>query len=397
MSQGDHSNTTSIIPLDVEGAVRQRYSNASQQVQASLCCPVDYDPKYLKVLPRELIERDYGCGDPSKFVKQGEQVLDLGSGGGKVCYIASQVVGPAGAVTGIDMNGAMLELARKHRDDIGNRIGYHNVEFRQARIQDLALDLEKLEEYLVRNPVSNLCDWSRVEAYADELRANSPMIPSGSIDVVVSNCVLNLVKSNARKQLFEEVFRVLRRGGRIVISDILCDETIPVNLQNDPELWSGCISGAFVENEFLNALAEVGFYGIEILDRNVEPWAIVDGIEFRSVTVRAFKGKDGDCLDHNEAVIYRGPWKSVTDDDGHVLRRGEPMAVCRKTFEIYNREPYAGQIVAVPSRQDVSEDEAQPFSCQHSAVRDPRKTKGNSFHDTQLPKDSCCAGESGCC
>ena len=83
-------------PLDVESAVRDRYSSASQSAEPSLCCPVDYDPKYLEVLPAELIERDYGCGDPSKWLQSGETVLDLGSGGGKICYIASQVVGPEG-------------------------------------------------------------------------------------------------------------------------------------------------------------------------------------------------------------------------------------------------------------------------------------------------------------
>jgi arsenite methyltransferase len=396
MSHDDPSTTSLIMSLDVEAAVRQRYSHASQEVQASLCCPVDYDPKYLEVLPGEMIERDYGCGDPSKYVKRGEYVLDLGSGGGKVCFIASQVVGSEGAVTGVDMNDNMLALARQHREEIGNRIGHHNVEFRKGRIQDLALDLDRLEEYLAKNPVSDANDWLRVQAYEEELRTSAPMIPSGSIDVVISNCVLNLVNPNDRRQLFEEVFRVLRRGGRIVISDIVCDEPVPVELQNDAELWSGCISGAFVESDFLSAFAEVGFYGIELLDRNVEPWAVVNGIEFRSVTVQAFKGKEGPCMDHNEAVVYRGPWKSVTDDDGHVLRRGEPMAVCRKTFEIYNRAPYSGQIVPVPPRQVVGADEAQPFDCRCNAVRDPRESKGESFDETQLPEDGCCSSGGNC-
>ena len=90
--------------LNIEGAVTERYSQASLEAEAALCCPVDYDARWLEVLPAELIDRDYGCGDPSQWVQQGDHVLDLGSGGGKICYIASQVVGADGRVTGVDMN-----------------------------------------------------------------------------------------------------------------------------------------------------------------------------------------------------------------------------------------------------------------------------------------------------
>ena len=122
-------NPENTSPLEVESAVRKRYSSASQAAEPSLCCPVNYDPKYLSVLPNELIERDYGCGDPSKWVNEGETVLDLGSGGGKICYIASQVVGASGHVIGVDMNDEMLALARKHQNEISTKIGYNNTTF----------------------------------------------------------------------------------------------------------------------------------------------------------------------------------------------------------------------------------------------------------------------------
>ena len=382
--------------LDVEQAVRQRYSSAAQQRAPALCCPVDYDKSYLDVLPQELIERDYGCGDPSKYVFEGETVLDLGSGGGKICYIASQVVGSAGRVVGVDCNDEMLGLARKFQHEIGQRIGYQNTEFRKGAIQDLALDLDKFEAYLSECPVKSSSDWLRAEAYAERLRSENPMIADDTIDVVVSNCVLNLVKPDDRRQLFSEIFRVLRRGGRAVISDIVSDEPVPEAMRADPKLWSGCISGAFVEHEFLQAFEAAGFYGIQMLSRLSEPWAVVDGIEFRSVTVEATKGKEGACRDQNQAVIYNGPWKSVTDDDGHTLRRGERMAVCGKTFEIYTHEPYANQITPVPPHQDVSEAEAPDFDCRLGALRDPRKTKGQQLHVTRLPEAGCC-GSDECC
>src|SRR4026209_152730 len=94
--------------FDVEEAVRTRYGNAANEVENALCCPVEYDPQFLKILPREIIERVSGCGDPSAFVRAGDAVLDLGSGGGKICYIAAQIVGEHGRVVGVDTNPEML-------------------------------------------------------------------------------------------------------------------------------------------------------------------------------------------------------------------------------------------------------------------------------------------------
>ena len=133
---------------NVEQEVLRRYAEASRNVEAALCCPITYDPKYLSVIPKEILDRDYGCGDPSRYVREGETVLDLGSGGGKICYIAAQIVGPGGRVIGIDFNPAMLALARKYQDKIAKRIGWRNVSFRRGRIQDLRTDLEEFEKKL---------------------------------------------------------------------------------------------------------------------------------------------------------------------------------------------------------------------------------------------------------
>ena len=382
--------------LDIELAVSDRYSAASQAAETALCCPVQYQSQYLEVLPQELIERDYGCGDPSRDVQAGETVLDLGSGGGKVCYIASQIVGQAGQVIGVDMNDDMLALAREHQPIISERIGWNNVRFYKARIQDLALDLNRLEDRLQEGPVQSTADWLDVQRWAARQRQEDPMIGNDTIDVVISNCVLNLVETSDRQQMFAEIFRVLKRGGRAVISDIVCDEPVPDHLKADAELWSGCISGAFVEHEFLQAFAEAGFYGMEIVARQSEPWAVVEGIEFRSLTVRAYKGKEGPCLDHRQAVVYQGPWKTVEDDDGHVLQRGERMAVCQKNFQIYTRPPYQDQIVAIEPATPVSENKATPFNCREGSVRSPAETKASTSPLTILPGDECC-GPDECC
>src|SRR5689334_11580495 len=195
--------------IPVEVAVRQRYSKGAKQKVQALCCPVNYDANYLKIIPSEIIERDYGCGDPSKYVRDGETVLDLGSGGGKICFIAAQVVGAEGRVIGVDMNDDMLAMARKYAPVVGEAIGYHNVEFRKGRIQDLALDLEKLDADLKASPISDANSFLAADARAEELRVTAPLVAGDSVDVVVSNCVLNLVEPRAKRQLFGEIFRVL--------------------------------------------------------------------------------------------------------------------------------------------------------------------------------------------
>src|SRR5439155_200570 len=144
----------------------------------------------------------------------------------------------------------------------------------------------------------------------------------------------------SKRQLFEEIFRVLKKGGRAVISDIVSDEEVPEEMQNDPELWGRCISGAFTEDGLLAAFEESGFYGLQILRRNAEPWRTVQGTEFRSVTIEAFKGKQGECFERNQAVIYRGPFKEVLDDDNHRMERGKRYAVCDKTYNLYRKAPY---------------------------------------------------------
>jgi arsenite methyltransferase len=380
----------------IELAVRQRYADASQSHEECLCVPSQgYDPKFLGVIPREIIERDYGCGDPSRWVREGETVLDLGSGGGKVCYICAQRVGPRGRVIGVDFNQPMLDLARKYQKQIGDALGYHNTSFRKGRIQDLSLDLDEFDAYLRHHAVGSADGFLEAGDHADHLRRTSPMIADESVDVIVSNCVLNLVRPSEKRQLFEEMFRVLKVGGRCAISDVVADEDVPQEMQDDPELWSGCISGAYREDLFLKAFEDAGFYGAQIVERSDEPWRTVKGIEFRSVTVQAFKGKQGPCLERNQAVIYKGPWRRVIDDDGHALERGQRMAVCDKTFRLYQREPYREQFYFIEPRDAVPAENAQSFECRAGAKRDPRQTKGVAYDVTKSDASSCC-GPDGC-
>ncbi|NJN75196.1 MAG: methyltransferase domain-containing protein [Synechococcaceae cyanobacterium RL_1_2] len=385
---------------DIESAVLDRYQQGAKEQEPALCCPTDYDGDYLAILPEEIIAKDYGCGDPTRYVEAGETVVDLGSGAGKNCYIIAQKVGAKGQVIGVDFNHEMLNLARKYQAPIAEKIGYHNTQFVKAKIQDLALDLDALDRWLQAHPVKTVDDLTKLEVQREQLKAEQPLIPDGSVDVVISNCVLNLVKPQDKQTLFQEIYRVLKQGGRAVISDIVCDEPPTAKILNDPYLWSGCIAGAFLEAEFLQRFEQAGFYGIEILKRETQPWQTIDGIEFRSMTVRAYKGKEGPCWETNQAVMYRGPWKQVTDDDGHTYDRGEKMAVCEKTYQLLTQpdSPYREQLIPLNPLQPIALEQAQPFDdCGSDRYRDPRITKGEDYRVNNLADggpscstDSCC-------
>ena len=378
--------------MHTQSSVEARYADAAHQAEAALCCPVDYDPQYLKVIPQEVIEKDYGCGDPSQWLKNGETVLDLGSGTGKIAFIASQVVGASGQVIGVDMTDAMLSVARRNAPIVAERIGYSNVDFRKGRIQDLALDLELLDQALQKNPITCSNDLKELDALSAQLRREQPLIASESVDVVVSNCVLNLVESVDKAQLFDEIFRVLKKGGRAVISDIVSDEPIPEKMQQDAHLWSGCLSGALTESDFLKAFETAGFHGIELVKFESEPWQTIEGIEFRSVTVQAFKGKQGPCREQRQAVIYQGPYKCVLDDDGHRYDRGVRTAVCAKTFQLLQKEPYAGHFAYIEPLIPVAAEKAEVFDCERSALRHPRESKQQDYQATHY-----CSETEGCC
>lgn len=376
--------------LSPEAAVRDRYAAGAGASEPALCCPVDYDPQYLAAIPAEVIERDYGCGDPSRHLCPGEVVLDLGSGTGKIAFIASQVVGASGRVIGVDMTAEMLDVARRAAPVVAGRVGYANVSFRRGRIQDLALDLDALDAALAESPLDGADAYLRAGALAERLRREQPLVADRSVDVVVSNCVLNLVAPGDKAALFAEIFRVLRVGGRAVISDIVADEAVPAAMQADPELWSGCVSGAMTERGFLRAFEDAGFHGIRVLKMDAAPWRTVEGIEFRSVTVEAFRGKQGPCVERNQAVIYRGPFREVLDDDGHRMRRGDRVAVCDKTFRLLGSAPYEGMFELVEPRVAVPQDAAGAFDCTRDVLRDPRETKGATYTATSAAGACCC-------
>ena len=373
--------------MNVGTSVRERYSRAAQDPEPALCCPVGYDPDLLRLLPEEILDRDYGCGDPTGYMRPGDTVLDLGSGSGKHCYMAAQQVGSAGFVIGMDMNEDMLALARKYQPEMAARLGGDRVRFVKGYIHDLALDMAAMEAYLAAHPVKTASDLATLHAWQAEQRTRRPLIADSSVDLVISNCVLNLVEDGHKPQLAREIHRVLKPGGRVAISDIVSDEPVPAHLKSDSILWSGCVSGAFQEQEFLRTFVEAGFAAVRIDKWSAEPWQVVEGIEFRSLTLTAVKGEGKECLDYGHAVIYRGPYAEVRDEEGHIYPRGRRIAVCARTYRMLTEGPCQNNFIGIAPAVLA---EPKPWCVPPGTTRPASVTKGVSHA-------SGCDSGSGCC
>ena len=243
--------------LDHKDAIQERYGSAALVKESCLCTPVGFDPVLLEAIPHEVIERDYGCGDPTKYVQKNDIVLDLGSGSGKNAFICAQIVGEEGKVIGVDQNHDMLSLSRSASKEVAKNIGFNNTEFLEGSIEKL----DELDKDL------------------------NPLIADKSVDIILSNCVLNLVSPESRNNLLRNIKRVLKDNGRIAISDIVANKKVPLKLQNDHDLWTGCISGAWYEPEFISDFKELGFKNLEFADRSDVPWKVIEDIEFRTVTL----------------------------------------------------------------------------------------------------------------
>jgi arsenite methyltransferase len=368
--------------MNIESTVRERYSQGARETQEALCCPVDYDSGLLAALPEEIIARDYGCGDPSRYVQAGDVVLDLGSGGGKICYLAAQLVGPQGRVIGVDMNDDMLALARKYQSDMASKLGGDRVRFLKGYIQDLALDVEALDRYLREHPVHDRQGYAELRAWEARQRQEQPLIADASVDLVISNCVLNLVSDDEKEQLVREIFRVLKPGGRIAVSDIVSDRPIPAMLKQDAELWSGCISGAFQDSEFLRTFADNGFHAVCYDKWEAQPWRVVEGIEFRAVTLTACKGVTAGSHTEDRSLIYRGPFAAVIDDTGQRYVRGERSQVTAVQHAWLTDAAYRGAFI-----DPQSETPAAAASCCAPTIQIIGSTQDDSSH----------TGHGGCC
>lgn len=306
-------------------SVREYYGRvlaSSADLRTGACCPADAMPAHIRPLLAdihpEVSERFYGCGSPLPPAVAGCTVLDLGCGTGRDAFLLSRLVGPDGRVVGIDMTTEQLDVARRHRDWHAERYGYPapNVEFVEGMIEDLG----------------------------------TAGIGDGSVDVVVSNCVLNLAPD--KEPVFREIFRVLKPGGELYFSDVFADRRIPTGLRSDPVLLGECLSGALYVEDFRRIIARTGCADarwvsrapIPLLDPGIE--ARIGMVRFESRTVRAFKLPLEDrCEDYGQVATYRGSIDhhphAFELDDHHRFERGRAMRVCGNTFDMLARSRYA--------------------------------------------------------
>ncbi len=321
-----HSNCVLAFDVDKPRAiVREFYGAAAEKPEPALCCPVRPSEEDLRHIPKDVVDRFYGCGSPVQdaSIAEGETTLDLGSGAGIDVFISAKYVGKSGRAIGVDMTDQMLSVAHENKPVVAKNLGYDVVEFKKG--------------FLEKVPVE------------DE-----------TVDLVTSNCVVNL--SPDKRAVFGEIWRVLKDHGRICISDIVVDRSVPAHLRVNPQLWGECLTGALTEDELMAELERSGFHGIEVLKKSF--WQEIEGYVFSSVTVRAFKfEKKASCEFRGHVALYLGPYRSVTDEEGHHFPRWERVEVCTDTAAKLTHAPYSQSFLVIdPSGEVVKSVDASRFA-----------------------------------
>jgi SAM-dependent methyltransferase len=306
-------------------SVKEYYGKQLQSksdLQTGACCAADRPPAEIRnILPLiadEIKDRFYGCGSPLPPMLTGMTVLDLGCGTGRDVYIASKLVGEAGCAIGVDMTTEQIETAIKYQDEHRERFGFKtsNVKFHQGYIEDL----------------------------------KSLGIEDNSVDVVISNCVINL--SPAKEQVFKEIYRVLKPGGELFFSDVFADRRIPEKLSTDTVLRGECLGGALYIEDFRRIMSACGWSdfrstsisNLELGNEEIE--AKVGFATFSSRTIRAFKLDDLEdiCEDYGQVAYYDGSIPGHPHffdlDDHHRFYTGKPMLVCGNTASMVSKTRY---------------------------------------------------------
>lgn len=300
---------------NLESQVSTYYGSTLQSnkdLKTNACCTdVEY-PEHIKRILAELhdetMAKYYGCGLTIPSNLEGLKVLDLGSGSGRDCFILSKLVGERGSVIGIDMTDEQVNVARKHIDYHAAKFGFRNVEFKKGNIEKL--------------------DRSGIE--------------SNSLDLIVSNCVINLASD--KRAVLLGAYDLLKEGGEMYFSDVYADRRIPMEVANDPEIYGECLGGALYWNDFLNIAKSIGFgdprcvstSNISIEDKRIIN--VVGNINYYSVTYRLMKlpSLESDCEDYGQAVRYKGTISHEKDtfvlDDHHIFETGKIYTVCGNTF-----------------------------------------------------------------
>ena len=304
---------------DIHDQVSTYYGETLQtsaDLKTTACCTDIEYPRHIKDILSDLhdetMSKYYGCGLTIPSTLEGLRVLDLGSGSGRDCYVASKLVGENGHVIGVDMTDEQLKVANDHKQYHADKFGYANVEFQKGNIEELSrLDIE-----------------------------------NESLDLIISNCVINLATD--KKAVLQGAYDLLKEGGEIYFSDVYSDRRIPQDLIDDPVLYGECLSGALYWNDFLTISKEVGFLDPRTVSSNkigIEDEKLAEkigNINFYSVTYRLMKlpKLESDCEDYGQAVRYKGTIEYNKDafelDDHHLFEAGRIKTVCGNTYMMLN-------------------------------------------------------------
>ncbi|WP_024955708.1 radical SAM protein [Sulfurospirillum arcachonense] len=295
--------------------VKEFYTDAANEDKEDILNPACYEEEYLAHIPDKYRFRGYGCGSPilEANLEEAQKHLDLGSGRGIECFIASKLVGKNGKVVGVDMLDSMLDIANAGAKEVAKNLGFSNLEFHKGYLEKLPLEKE-------------------------------------SFDVITSNCVLNL--SSHKRELFSEIFRVLKPGGRLVVSDVVCDEEASALIRNDAKLSGECIAGALTQQHLLGLLKESGFKGVEFLKRF--SYREVHGEKFYSLTFKAYKPKKDEMVE----VIYKGLGESIALEDGTQLFKGIKNKIAKEYADALS-----SVLFILDEKGDVRNQEGESCSC----------------------------------
>ncbi len=290
--------------------VKEIYGNAALK-PAGLCCPKSMPRTYIEHIPADAFEHSYGCGSPilGADVRPGERVVDLGCGIGIDCFTAAKLVGPEGRVIGVDMTNEMLSKAYSFNGEVSRNLGYDVVSFRKGTVDQIPLE-------------------------------------DGSVDLLVSNCVVNLATDKAK--VFKEIHRVLRQGGRAVISDVVSDREIRVEDRSDPSEWADCTVSSMSLRGFLNAFSDAGFVALRQISE--EPWRQIKGYHLSSITLEARKFETDCHAGVGHLAIYLGPFAEVKDDFGNSYSRFKPAAIRDDVASFLRKSGEASPFIVVAGR-----------------------------------------------
>ena len=329
-ASGNFDGDQSVIEIVKEYYGKTLKSN--KDLLSGACCSLSKPPSEIRhILPLiadEIQSKFYGCGSPLPPLLKGMSVLDLGCGTGRDVYIASKLVGETGRAIGVDMTTEQIEVARKYQDEQRERFGYvsSNVTLLQGYIEDL----------------------------------KSLGIEDNSVDVVISNCVINL--SPAKEQVFKEIYRVLKPGGELFFADVFSDRRIPEEYANDPILRGECLGGTLYTEDFRRIMARCGwadfrYTNITNLDTDSDEIKDLLGFaSFSSRTVRAFKLHDLEdiCEDYGQVAYYDGSISHHPHyfdlDDHHRFVTGKPMLVCGNTASMLANTRYGKAFTVIGDR-----------------------------------------------